>query len=112
MELDRNTHEEYIEFLKNLGQDTRLRIVESLLNGEKSVSELKEIIKDVSPANLSNHLTKLRHLRYVYTHRKGKFVYYGIKDPRIPCLIRVLGIHLLRGTQSQASDAGKTARGL
>jgi DNA-binding transcriptional ArsR family regulator len=45
------------ELFKNLGQCTRLRILESLLEGEKNVSELLEIIKDVPQGRLSTHLT-------------------------------------------------------
>lgn len=44
------------ELFKNLGQCTRLRILEALLEGEKNVSELMEIIKDVPQGRLSTHL--------------------------------------------------------
>ncbi len=45
------------ELFKNLGQSTRLRILEALLEGEKNVSELMEIIKEVPQGRLSTHLT-------------------------------------------------------
>jgi hypothetical protein len=28
--------------------------------------------------------------KYVYTRRAGKYIYYGIKDPRIPRIIEAL----------------------
>jgi len=45
------------ELLRDLGQLTRLRILEALLDGEKNVSELQEILKDVPQGRLSTHLT-------------------------------------------------------
>ena len=45
------------ELFRNLGQTTRLKIVESLMEGEKNVSELLEIIGDVPQGRLSTHLT-------------------------------------------------------
>ena len=78
------------ELFKNIGQSTRLKIMEALLDGEKNVSELQEIIGDVPQGRLSTHLTWLRHWKYVYTRRDGKYIYYGIQDPRIPRVIHAL----------------------
>ena len=51
-----NSQNEDVELFKNLGQCTRLKILESLLDGEKNVSELQEIVKDVPQGRLSTHL--------------------------------------------------------
>jgi DNA-binding transcriptional ArsR family regulator len=48
---------QHIEFFKHLGQGIRLKILEALLDGEKNVSELQEIIKEVPQGRLSTHLT-------------------------------------------------------
>lgn len=45
------------ELLRDLGQTTRLKIVESLIEGEKNVSELQKIIGDIPQGRLSTHLT-------------------------------------------------------
>jgi DNA-binding HxlR family transcriptional regulator len=45
------------ELLRDLGQTTRLKIIGSLIEGEKNVSELLEIIGDVPQGRLSTHLT-------------------------------------------------------
>jgi len=45
------------ELLRDMGQFTRLKVLESLLEGEKNVTELQEIIKDVPQGRLSTHLT-------------------------------------------------------
>ena len=78
------------ELLRDLGQTTRLKIVESLMGGEKNVTELQNIVGDISQGRLSTHLTWLRMCKYVYTRRVGKYIYYGIKDPRIPRIIEAL----------------------
>ena len=44
------------ELFHDLGQCTRLRIIEFLLEGEKNVSELQELLKDVPQGRLSTHL--------------------------------------------------------
>jgi DNA-binding HxlR family transcriptional regulator len=45
------------ELLRDLGQTTRLKIVESLIEGEKNVSELQRILGHISQGRLSTHLT-------------------------------------------------------
>lgn len=45
------------ELLRDLGQITRLKIVESLMEGEKNVSELQNILGNISQGRLSTHLT-------------------------------------------------------
>lgn len=45
------------ELLRDLGQCTRLQIVELLLSGEKNVSELQQGLKNVPQGRLSTHLT-------------------------------------------------------
>ncbi len=52
MDLDQNA-----ELLKDLGQCTRLKVLQLLLEGEKNVSELQEKIEDVPQGRLSTHLT-------------------------------------------------------
>lgn len=45
------------ELLRHLGQSTRLEILKTLLEGEKNVSELREILGDMPQGRLSTHLT-------------------------------------------------------
>ena len=57
MAQDQNATDENAELFKNLGQCTRLKILESLMEGEKNVTELQELVKDVPQGRLSTHLT-------------------------------------------------------
>lgn len=78
--------ESHTRLLKALAHPTRLRIV-SILQGDpvcvKNIGELMEI----QQANLSQHLSILRHCGIVSTCREGNRVCYSIKDHRA---IRIL----------------------
>ena len=73
-------------FFQVLSDPTRLRIIELLLDGEKNVSELVELL-DVPQARVSSHLGCLRWCGYIGSRREGKYVYYRITDPRIRDLV-------------------------
>ena len=63
--------------LKALGDETRLRILESLLFGEKCVSDLVQELKCSQP-HASHHLRILRDSGLVEGHRDGKQVCYRV----------------------------------
>ena len=49
------TQDKTAQLFKYLGQSTRLKIMETLVNGEKNVGELQEVV-DVPQGRLSTHL--------------------------------------------------------
>lgn len=63
--------------LKALADPDRLRIVNSLLKGEKSVSALAEEM-EVPIDRVSHHLSVLRAAQLVNTQKQGKFVVYSL----------------------------------
>ncbi|HLZ69970.1 MAG TPA: metalloregulator ArsR/SmtB family transcription factor [Dehalococcoidia bacterium] len=65
-----------------LADPTRLRIVELILDGEKNVSELVQLL-GLQQGRVSTHLGCLRWCGFVTTRREGKYVYYRIDDPRV-----------------------------
>lgn len=67
---------------KMLSNPTRLSILESLREGEKTVSELVSEV-GVRQANLSQHLAELRKSSVVRSRRDGANVYYRIAYPKI-----------------------------
>jgi DNA-binding transcriptional ArsR family regulator len=71
---------------KVLAHPTRIHIVETLRAGEFSVGAILERVK-VEPANLSQHLSVLRHSHLVVTRKHGNQVLYSLRDP---LLIEVL----------------------
>jgi ArsR family transcriptional regulator len=60
----------------------RLCVLESLAEGELSVSDLSARVRCQVP-NMSQHLAVLRSAGLVATRREGTTVYYRLTDPRV-----------------------------
>ena len=71
-----------------LAHPTRIHIIETLRDGELSVSAILEHVK-VEPANISQHLALLRSKRLVNTRKSKNQVLYSLRNP---LLIEVLNI--------------------
>jgi DNA-binding transcriptional ArsR family regulator len=82
--------------LKALGDETRLRILESLLVGEKCVTDIVQELRCSQP-HASHHLRILRDSGLVERHREGKQVCYRVS----PAIQRAL-----ENRQGQALDFG------
>jgi len=67
---------------KVLAEPMRLRILNALRDGEKSVTELVEEL-GTGQANVSKHLGLLHRHRMVARRKEGLNVYYRIADPSI-----------------------------
>lgn len=67
------------KFFRALGDPTRLKILDLLLEGEKNVGELVELVGS-GQGRVSNHLACLKQCGFVDTRREGKFIYYRIAD--------------------------------
>jgi hypothetical protein len=67
------------EKLKTYAQAQRLMILSSLLEGEKTVSEIDETTGIGQPA-LSQQLAELRHAKLITNRRESKKVYYTLAN--------------------------------
>lgn len=65
-----------------LSDPSRLQILQSLFNKERSVQELCEL-SGLSQANVSKHLSVLAEQGIVQKRRQGLFAYYSIGDNSI-----------------------------
>lgn len=74
-------------YFRVLGDPTRLRIVEALLEEERSVSELVELT-GAPRSRVSNHLACLKWCRVAEAERRGRNVVYRVADPRVRALLR------------------------
>jgi len=70
------------DLLKALGQPTRLKILELLVQGERCVCEIFPAI-DEEQSNISKHLSQ----GIVIADRRGMRVFYRLADPRIVKLL-------------------------
>ena len=77
------------QFLKQLSNKTRLMVLCSLLEGERSVTELLENVPVTQPV-LSQHLALLRDAQLVDTRRAGQTIYYRLADERIKQTMNLL----------------------
>ena len=76
------TLEAIAERFKVLGEPTRLRLLNQLRDGERSVSELTEQVA-TTQANVSRHLAILRRHDLVERRKDGVTHRYRIADPTI-----------------------------
>jgi ArsR family transcriptional regulator len=74
---------------KIMSEPLRLRLLQSLQNGEKSVGELTELCQTSQP-NVSKHLKILQTGGLVMREQKGNTVYYSIGDQSIFTLCEVV----------------------
>lgn len=68
-------------FLKALSHEGRLVILCHLVSGEKSVTELEELLS-ARQAAVSQQLSRLRLEGLVVPRREGKAIYYRLADDR------------------------------
>lgn len=76
-------------FLKALAHEARLLILCLLIEEEKSVTEIEEILSLRQPA-ISQQLARLRADGLVGTRRDGKNVFYSLARPEVRAIIGVL----------------------
>lgn len=74
------------KFYRGLADPTRLGILECLLAGEKSVTEIVEAAEQ-SQSNISNHLKCLMDCGLVANSRDGKHVLYRVRDRGVSRLL-------------------------
>ncbi|MEW6008782.1 MAG: metalloregulator ArsR/SmtB family transcription factor [Candidatus Omnitrophota bacterium] len=72
----------HAEVCKSMANPTRLKIMNLLREGEKSVEELRNKLR-LPKANLSQHLSILRQRRIVSTRRAGLNIYYKVANPKM-----------------------------
>ncbi|MEK6891729.1 MAG: metalloregulator ArsR/SmtB family transcription factor [Nanoarchaeota archaeon] len=75
---------------KALGEETKFRVLEILLNGEYCACEIPPLIKRAQ-SNTSMHLAKLQKWGIIKSRRDGKMIIYTIKDKKIFDIFETLG---------------------
>lgn len=74
------------DFLKALSHESRLMILCFLSDGEKSVSELEQLLNLRQPT-VSQQLARLRTDGLVTTRREGKAIYYALASEEARVII-------------------------
>ena len=69
-----------VQFFRALSEETRLRAVMLLLQGELCVCDLMVILGEPQ-SKISRHLAYLKHSGIVSSRRVGLWMHYSLKDP-------------------------------
>ncbi len=80
---------ENIKLFKALGEETRYRIIEVLLQEEVCACKIPELIGRTQ-SNTSMHLSKLKDLDIIQYRKQGNRIIYSIKDERVFDFFRAL----------------------
>lgn len=75
------------EFYKIFADQTRLRILDTLLNKPMCVNEISEIL-NISQSAISHQLKNLRTSNFVKADKEGKNVIYSIADNHIEVILK------------------------
>lgn len=76
------------DFFKTLAHPARIRVLELLRDGERSVGELIPEV-GLEASHLSQQLGILRRANVLQSHKEGSTVLYSVTDPRIFELLEV-----------------------
>ncbi len=82
-------HEVEAEFLQAVGQETRLRILEVLAEGERCVCDIQVAVGG-QQSNVFKHLALLRRSGILMARREGGKIIYRLRNGRIPEFLRRL----------------------
>ncbi len=76
---------------KALSEETRLRILKLLENGELCVCDIAETLKMTQP-NISFHLGMLKEAGLIKDRRNGRWIHYSLDEPDMFARFLLLGI--------------------
>lgn len=93
-EPNREEIQELSNMFKIFADDTRLRIICSILNTELCVCDLCELL-NLNQSTVSHQLQILRNAKLVKYRREGKQIFYSLQDEHIERIISTSLEHIL-----------------
>lgn len=84
-----DVHSEMLELAQALADPLRLAILQSLMSGPATVSELMSLT-EATQSNVSNHLALLRERGLVRATRQGRQMVYELRDASVGYLVETL----------------------
>ena len=92
-ELQMEFIQEMAEFFKIFGDGTRIRVLQTLMEGEKNVGDLAEVL-EMSQSAVSHQLRVLRQNDLVNYRKEGKVVFYSLDDEHVENVLQQGMAHL------------------
>lgn len=85
---DKETVVKIAELFKAFGDPTRVQILSVLLNGERCVTQIVEMV-DISQSAVSHQLRLLKQLHLVKARREGKNILYALDDDHVHTMLQM-----------------------
>ena len=79
---DDNTLYDVAELFKNFSDSTRIRILYCLIENERSVTEIADLL-NMNQSAISHQLRILKNSKLIINRREGKTVYYSLADDHV-----------------------------
>ena len=92
-ELQMEFVQEMAEFFKIFGDGTRIRVLQTLMEGEKNVGDMAEAL-EMSQSAVSHQLRVLRQNDLVKYRKEGKVVFYSLDDEHVENVLQQGMAHL------------------
>ena len=77
-----NTLYDVAELFKNFSDSTRIRILYSLIDNERSVTEISKLL-NMNQSAISHQLRILKNSKLIKNRRQGKIIYYSLDDDHV-----------------------------
>lgn len=87
---DRETIDRQHAVFTALSNESRIRLLTALRDGEKCVCEL-QVVLDAPQSTVATHLRKLKQAGLIKRRRKGKWSYYRLADGAVLDLLDLAG---------------------
>ena len=87
--MEKNSYTKWADILKTIGHPIRIKIIETLLEDDKCVSNIWGCL-DLPQATVSQHLSLLRTKGIVHQERCGSRVKYSVTDRKIEEIINLI----------------------
>lgn len=91
-----------------LAEPTRLKILNAICDGERSVNEIVETVGS-SQTNVSRHLNMMYGRGVLKRRREGATVFYSVSDPNVIALCRTACVHIA-GQQDEQPVSNRTLK--
>ncbi|MEX0933046.1 MAG: metalloregulator ArsR/SmtB family transcription factor [Candidatus Pacearchaeota archaeon] len=91
---DEEIYEAYKIFFGTLVSEQRLKIINFLRKGKKSVSEIMKELR-MNQTSVSHNLSRLKKCGFVKSEIKGKYRYYELDKKTILPLMNLINKHML-----------------
>lgn len=85
-EINENILFDVAELFKCFADSTRIRILYSLLGGERNVNEIADLL-NMNQSAISHQLRILKDAKLIRKRREGKTIYYALDDDHVHNII-------------------------